>query len=232
MFKYKFPRLFVLLLFIFSTSPAIADSEKKAKQVEEIVATYSGMTEYVLKISTQSKDIPPKTKKNLDEEFSKVLIERFSEEELDQISAVVKKLGSKDLVRMTQIVMQAFTDTFKQGDKLQDVDIKIAPSYEAYLDKVFTEKQFDEKFKTIYFSSQAKDQAKRKKNSADKDESLTEKANQFVARAKKHVKKVISASFTEEQYRTYFEFEATPLGKRFNDSFQQSAVKAVRRSSS
>lgn len=138
--------------------------------------------------------------------FSKLLTERFSEKELVQINETMQMTDS---VKITKMMIQAFKSISSNMDKMQDVNLNIPKNYDELLEKKFTEEKTDEKLKELYIKQHAG------------SKTIETDAARFVSLTKKHLKKLISEQFTEKQYRTYYDFEHSDLGKKFYDTFTE-----------
>jgi hypothetical protein len=206
-----------LSLFVFSLAGQTATPSPLS---DKIASSYSDLFDYILKLMPETQNLPKSAKQEMQNQFSLILQERFSEDELTNIESMQQKLGGENLVKMLDVFMNTFSSIVQNKDYLKDVQLNLTPSYNALLDKKFSEEKLEEKLQSYYIQDNAK-------NNKTEGKNLREEATKFSTIGIKYLKKAVSETFSEEQYQLSYDFEHSDLGKRLSDAFEEGMAKAM-----
>lgn len=212
----------VFIVFCLFATTAMAGKIGSKDTISKINHMVAPTVEFVLAFDKSDKNIK-KTTQSITKHLSQLLKERFTESELLQIEETYEKVGGENIPKMAQVMMQQITTVLNNPcQKLEEVKVNISPAYDELLEKKFAEQLLETKMRTYYMNDCVKPKA------GDTADVKGTKADGFVKQAKKHFKKVISDNFTEEQYSTYYHFENSELGKKFDHALQESMMMAMK----
>lgn len=180
-----------------------------AGNTEAIADAYTDMMQYVISLSAPSvkKDNPAHFQQKFKAKFLSLLKERFSADELLKIHTAIQKVGGKNIVKISQVILETLTTKIHPKIKLEDFQLTLSPAYDEALEKLCSQKKVKERLKGLYIKYCAQKKIPLNEGDADK----------FALIALKHLKKTIADHFTEDQFCTWSSFDDSALGKRVND---------------
>lgn len=199
----------LVALFLVTNIISAEASSQSNKVAKDLSQSMTGVVEFLVK-STPNKGVNfSAVKKKFQQNFSKLLTQRFTENELLAIDATYQKIGGENIVKMSRIMMQEYIHILQNTSRLKDIQLNITSTYDSLIEAKFEEERMGDNLRDFYLKDHS-----RKKTS---DKKLNKEANSFALIVKKHLKKVLSENFTEEQYRASYDFDHSELGKRFYD---------------